>query len=433
MASVGVRLPCRLKILFITAALMITLARAEHCPSAEIPSAHTQWQIGYWVWDGSGAPVSASSARVDLLYVKAAQFGSPSHYQGSPVGIDLRRLVEQLSRNSGPVALASVVEWPAKLPKAKGYMAVWRNDSPVSPGIELVPQLVGQYQELKARAAQTGQHLVGVQIDHDCPTNLLDEYARFLKALREALPAEALISITALLDWFRPDTRIAEVLRWVNEYVPQFYDVGLAGRDPDTVQIAETLDAAKWAPIFNSYKRSYRIGIATFGRVVLVKSHLSPERKYFRDLGALEVTTKKGFSFIAARRNHAGELIVHYTVTGEAGSEYPGLLALGDTLAMILPTQESVHNAYLAAQALGGFCAGVIFFRWPGEFESVILLPDEVQDIISGKRLGARSTVVEAEDGECAVVGCADLYLRLGDRFPSKPLSLRIKASSPVE
>lgn len=422
-------LSCSTKILLAVAVLSISLTRVAYCQSAEPLPSQQLWQIGYWWWEGSGVPMPVAAAAVDLLYVKAGQFWSYADHYGER---DLRRLAEQLGESRGPLNLAAVVEWPAQLPQANAYIAVWRNDSPVTPGIELVPQLVTQYQELQSRAAQAGQHLVGVQIDHDCPSNLLEEYARFLKALRAALPPEALISITALLDWFRPDTRIAEVLRWVNEYVPQFYDVGPAGTDSDTLKITETIDAAKWTPVFNSYGRSYRIGIATFGRIVMVKSHSSLERKYFRDLGALEVATKKGFSFVAARRNNTGEWIVQYQVRSvERESHSP--LAPGDMVEMILPTQESVHTAYLTAKALGGFCAGVVFFRWPGEFESVLLLPEEVQDIISGKSLASRRTVIESEDGECAVVGCADLYLRLGDRFPAKPLSLRIDVSSPVE
>ena len=74
-------------------------------------------------------------------------------------------------------------------------------------------------------AAQAGQHLVGLQIDHDCPTYSLTEYARFLQGLRAALPPEDLLSITALLDWFREGTALTDVVAQVDEFVPQFYDV----------------------------------------------------------------------------------------------------------------------------------------------------------------------------------------------------------------
>jgi hypothetical protein len=101
---------------------------------------------------------------------------------------------------------------------------------------------------------------------------------------------------------------------------------------------------------------------------------------------------------------------------------------------MILPTQDSVRSAYLAAKALSGLCAGVVFFRWPvGNYETLVLTPNEVQAIIGGERLAARPPQLEVEDGLCAVVGCADLYVRLGDRFPTQPVTLWLQSSSDLE
>lgn len=412
--------------LFIAVAFFITLGITLHCEAAESHATQPEWKVGYWLWNGHGTP-PASEAKVDLLYVQAGTFGS---YSSILVGGDLSALS---SENLPPVRLAEVVQWPTRLPQAEAYFAVWRNKSPVSPGTDLVPKLVQQYQDLKRRAARAGQRLIGLQIDHDSPTNLLDEYARFLKALREALPKEDLVSITALLDWFRPDTRVGETLQWVNEYIPQFYDVDADRRAETPLHIAKTIDVSQWAPIFNAHRRPYRIGISSFGRVAIVKSQAPTERMYFRDLSPLEVTAKKGFAFITEQRNEAGEPVVRYKVTRAAENENYDTFAPGDIIEMVLPPQESAQEAYMAAKALGGLCAGVVFFRWPTENEAFVLHPDEIQDIIAGKNLTARRTVVEAEDGECAAVGCADLYLRLGNRFPRKPLTLWINTSSELE
>lgn len=415
------------KRLLVAVVFLATLGMTPHCEAAESHAAQPEWKIGYWLWEGYSTP-PASEAKVDLLYVQAGTFGSSPPI---PVGKDLST---PSSENLPPVRLAEVAQWPTHLPQAEAYFAVWRNESPVSPGTDLVPKLVQQYQELKHRAARAGQHLIGLQIDHDSPTNLLDEYARFLKALREALPKEDLISITALLDWFRPDTRIGEVLQWVNEYIPQFYDVDADRTAQTPLRIGKTIDAAQWAPIFNSYGRPYRIGIATFGRVAIVKSQFVKEleRRYFRDLSPLEVGSHKALAFVSERRTEAGELVARYNVSRQMDiSDHP--LSLGDAIEMILPTQESVYAAYAAAKALGGLCAGVTFFRWPGAFEALVLLPDEVQNIISRKKPTARDIAIEAEDGGCTKVGCADLYVRLGDRFPPKPISLRITTSSQLQ
>ena len=353
---------------------------------------------------------------VDLLYVQVGTFWSPYDYM--------------------PVRLVDNTSWSAQLPKAEAYIAVWRNTSSLTPGIDLVPALLAKYQEVKQQAAKAGQRLVGLQIDHDCPTYSLTEYARFLQGLRAALPPEDLLSITALLDWFRPDTRIADVLRRVNEYVPQFYDVDSTWIGVDPTLIAKAIDSSTWAPLFNSYGRPYRIGIATFGRIVRIKPQLSHqwEAAHFRYLSPLELAGRQELTRVAELRNEAGETVVRYEVKRELKiAGYSLSLSPGDLIEMVLPSQESVHSAYTAAKAFGGLCAGVVFFRWPGAYEALVLLPDEIQDIISGKKLASRSTRLEVEQGQCAVVGCANLYMRLGDRFSSQPVTLWLHSSSELE
>jgi hypothetical protein len=126
--------------------------------------------------------------------------------------------------------------------------------------------LVERYRAVKQQADAAGQRVAGFQLDFDCPEARLQEYARFLQHLRDALPADEWLSITALLDWFRPGTRVGEVLQWVDEYVPQFYDVGAVAGEEGT-EIAMPIDAGKWAPVFNAFGRPYRIGISVFGRI----------------------------------------------------------------------------------------------------------------------------------------------------------------------
>ena len=169
------------------AVLLAGLGIGGRCSGSENDASRTEWKIGYWLWQ----PLMFRTAErvVDLLYVQVGTFWSPYDYM--------------------PVRLVDNTSWSAQLPKAEAYIAVWRNTSSLTPGIDLVPALLAKYQEVKQQAAKAGQRLVGLQIDHDCPTYSLTEYARFLQGLRAALPPEDLLSITTLLDWFRPDTRIA--------------------------------------------------------------------------------------------------------------------------------------------------------------------------------------------------------------------------------
>ncbi len=419
--------------------LLAGFVSADRCLGAEGSGTLAEWKVGYWLWRGGEPSVlRVSEKTVDLLYVQVGNFWSPASYPGRrvyPWGMLNGRRTERLAEDSASVRLVDDARWSAQLPKAEAYVAVWRNTSPRTPGTDLVPALLVKYRELKRQAAQAGQRLVGLQIDHDCPTDSLREYARFLQELRAALPAEDLLSITALLDWFRSGTGIAEVLQWVNEYVPQFYDVDSTWMGVAPTFIAKTIDSSKWAPIFNSYGRPYRIGIATFGRIVRITPQVSHqwEAAYFRYLSPLELAGRQELTRVAELRNEAGETIVRYEAEREVNlAAFP--LSPGTIIEMILPSQQSVHSAYLAAKALGGLCAGVVFFRWPaGEYEALVLAPDEIQDIISEKKLASRPTKLEVEQGQCAVVGCANLYVRLGDRFSPQPVTLWLSSSSALE
>src|SRR5262249_47128908 len=150
------------------------------------PKQYEPWRLGYWIWEGNKAVTSLYTPQI--LYVQV-----------------------QSDR------------WPQGLPEAERYLAVRR----IEPEQELTPGLARRL----AKAYRTLQHdpgahgrLEGLQIDFDSPTGGLKSYARFLTTLREDLPPGTQLSITALLDWFGHNTAIADVLKPVDEFVPQFYD-----------------------------------------------------------------------------------------------------------------------------------------------------------------------------------------------------------------
>jgi hypothetical protein len=72
---------------------------------------------------------------------------------------------------------------------------------------------------------RAGNRVAGLQIDFDARTRHLDEYAGFLKDLRQHLPSRYRLSITGLLDWSaHGDPRALEALRGtVDEVVLQTY------------------------------------------------------------------------------------------------------------------------------------------------------------------------------------------------------------------
>ena len=325
------------------------------------------WKTGYWIWAGE-APMPAS-LKPQILYVQA---------QGT--------------------------SWPGNLPDADEYVVVRRID--LQHGQELSRQAASKIAEdyrILAGRVDPGVHITGLQIDYDCPTSKLNTYAGFLGQLRQELPPASRLSITALLDWFGPHTAIAAALAAVDEFVPQFYD---AGSERAASGIAEPIDAARWAPIFNAKNTPYRIGISTFGRIARSRhAGGATEVKYFRDASPLDFA---GHSELhrSTVTDSAGEVIVHYD-----GTNY------GDSIDITLPTEASVRAAMDAARQFGGNCAGVLFFRWPNRFETLALHPDEVKRILSGQSLGSAVTL-ETRDASCIERRCSDLTLHLG-RTPS--------------
>ena len=75
-----------------------------------------------------------------------------------------------------------------------------------------------------ARWRAAGVEVVGVEIDHDCPTRALPAYAHAIREIRRQLPADLLLSVTALPTWSSSDA-LDEVLGAADEVVLQVHAV----------------------------------------------------------------------------------------------------------------------------------------------------------------------------------------------------------------
>ena len=82
-------------------------------------------------------------------------------------------------------------------------------------------QMLGQVQ----RWRDAGNPVVGIQIDFDARTQYLDEYADFLRDLRQRLPKDLRLSITGLMDWSSnaDPAAIAQLKGVIDEVVVQTY------------------------------------------------------------------------------------------------------------------------------------------------------------------------------------------------------------------
>lgn len=357
---------------------------------SDSPRQYLPWKDGFWVW--AGDPPAQAAVKPDLLYVQVTG-----------------------------------ARWPEGIPEASNYIIVRRveRDTDITP--QMAVALADVYRGILENGARS---IIGLQIDYDCPTSRLSDYAAFLKALHRALPPETHLSITALLDWFRPETRIQEVVNAVDEFVPQFYD---AGSQRQASGIAETIDVDKWAPIFNSLGVPYRIGISSFGRIARKRANAKGAEQvmYFRDVRPLDFALRSDLK-PSMRTTAAGEVVVQYAFPPQADALLHSELAAGDSVAITFPTTRSALESYEAVRRFGGYCAGAIFFRWPNRNDTLAFSADEVAEIRAGKYRRS-APEVETREGSCVSLRCTDLQLRLSLDPVAETQNILIRPSGRVE
>jgi hypothetical protein len=382
------------------------------------PRPSARWTTGFWFWPGGSAGASTAGGTVDVLYFH----------------------VGTISKELGPNAKEPWFvsgDLPDELPPAREYWLVFRFERQDVPDLQAVPILVQRIAELQRAARQRHLNVIGVQLDIDSPTRKLPQYAGFLREVRKGLPAGLEVSITALLDWIRDGTAITEVMREVDEFVPQFYDVA----DPDSYgggsAIAARIETAQWAPKFNRFGKRFRIGVSTFGRARMIPAEKESRTGgfvalWYGDLTPLDFAINPALT-LQADRNEANELVLSYRANRATRIGY-GKIEPGDIYQFILSTPETVRTAVERVRAMGGYCAGVVFFSWPSSRETLVMQPSEVL-IAAGAAANAQRKPVGLHlvDGGCAVVHCVDVYLVNGDAFAPQAIRYKILSSTELE
>ncbi len=371
------------------------------------------WTTGYWFWDGSSAQAALPIEKLDALFV---QVGT---------------IHQEAGRNSGG-AWSAYGHLPDMLPAAQEYWLVYRFDRQAVPDLQVVSILARELDGLRNSARKRHLNVAGVQFDIDSPTRTLPQYAEFLRGMRKAMPPEFQISITALLDWFRDGTSIAEVVKETDEFVPQFYDVGQPDGYDRNGAIAAKFDAAQWAPRFNRYRKRFRIGISTFGRARLLrKDNPSLSNRavlWFSDPTPMDFAATPAFNLIS-QRSDANELLLNYRATRTVTFGYNRFQA-GDTMQFILSTPDAIRTAVEGAKHMGGYGSGVVFFRWPSPNETLTMQPNEVL-MAAGliPREHTRHPEIHVTTGGCVAVSCVDVFLLNPDPFSPSLARYRIHSS----
>jgi hypothetical protein len=382
-----------------------------------------KFSVGFWYWGNTSDKPSPSSYVADSIFVHAGRMNPPDN----PLNIHHAskwEIYEDLPRN---------------LPPASEYWMVYRNEAQLVPGAEVTGKLIDSIWKLWGEARRRHLNVTGIQLDIDSPTAKLHNYATFLSNTRKRLPPGCRLSITALLDWFRSGTAVGEVVRQVDEFVPQFYDIAEPSNPFRQSAIAAKIDFAKWGPVFNRFDKPYRIGISTFGRArslpadprqfAYLRRHTSALGSFYSDLTPLDLGIEPSFR-LTARNNEAGELMLDYRASRLTASA-SGNLKAGDVIEFIIATPETVHSAVQSARKMGGHCAGIVFFRWPARNETLVMQPDEALAAAGLEpSLPDRPVEISQIDGNCAAVKCADIYLVNAKPWAPNQARYRIHASN---
>ncbi len=78
-------------------------------------------------------------------------------------------------------------------------------------------------------------------------------------------------------------------------------------------------------------------------------------------------------------------------------------------------------------------CGGVIFFRWPGENDSLVMRPDEVLMAAGAIAQSDVEPAIETVDRHCAAVTCVDMYLKNANVAAPGAVRYRIKSSTGLD
>jgi hypothetical protein len=81
-----------------------------------------------------------------------------------------------------------------------------------------------------------------------------------------------------------------------------------------------------------------------------------------------------------------------------------------------------------------GYCAGIVFFRWPASDEDLAMQPAET---LAAAGLSThepdRPALIHLVDGGCVAVQCMDVYLMNAKPLSAAPVLYRIRSSRELE
>lgn len=181
---------------------------------------------------------------------------------------------EAAAREGTLVCTPIAVDWPAVAAAGRPAWLVLRADVSLAGRLAdrrdaTAAQVLGLYARgALAAAREAGVALSGLQLDYDCPTARLADYAAFLAALRKELPEATPLAITALPDWLdRP--WFVPLVTGLDHFVLQVHSLEKPATINDPVHLCDSRKAAEWIDQAGGAGTAFYVALPTYGyRVV---------------------------------------------------------------------------------------------------------------------------------------------------------------------
>lgn len=210
--------------------LCAALLLAACCPPARLEHDAYIWQR---VWRPElNSAIRQSAAQIRCWRVLAAEATADGEWQ------------------------TSAIDWSALNNGRRPVVMVIRIDGRLPPAAQ-----AGLQARILALLPLWQRHtrLLGLEIDHDCPSAALGDYSRFLAALRQRLGCRLRLSITTLPTWLQAP-QLDQLLAQVDESVLQVHAVIQPHQGLFNPQQAE-----RWIRSYAGHRRVFRVALPTYG------------------------------------------------------------------------------------------------------------------------------------------------------------------------
>jgi len=355
--------------LLVTLAWLLALLPARSAEPAP-PSIHS-----FWIWNRLAEVPPSSIAEmlrlgIDRLYLHS--------HEVDPKGtwVDLNSSLPRGTTFPNFHAVVRIAPDPKWIDDPNGLAII-----PTLPGYEL--------DEVKARPA--------LQIDFDCPSSRLADYASAITRLRETGKFPS-ISITALASWIdAPD--FPKLAAAVDELVPMFYD--LEADPADAVRRADFEpmigpDTLRWIAKWKNCPKPWRAGLPNFQRLTtfaedgkLIGHHPRFRPEFLFDHPLLELREPKD----------AGTLIFDVTSDGTVSLQK---VSAGQVLVWRRPDDTLLRTAVTSAMESGA--QGIVWFAHPASAPTAWHSVPHLCQFLPGKAALAKPLLAVSTDSSGSLV-----------------------------